>query len=391
MTPDELEAFLQNYIVTLMLFNDFPCDSPITSEIVSLTKSNLDAANYIADLIMNHIGTWKYHRDAFNIRVTDNLLNYMSANRDLIVTMPDPDVKINWPVSILKNTSCALYNNDNHAKNTSCNPFYNNANSKSKVRTTTEINPTTGGPMLEWQKAEFKLLSHENVTKHANDSNFYDVNSESAFNRMNSIKSGCSSDFFRVTGGGVQSQKERYLNQMQDNLLPATDLLIVAIGAWYKPLFIHRFQNDIDYNKSYSLSIDEMNSTQHTTREYVLKNINPQAKFIWRLQPHAGNLDEIKYFNESLLDGTMTHDNGSAWSDTSRLASWVTPYNRVISSVASQYNDSVVDWFTLSMQYITHFNSLGVSTHADSLHWCPASLPRGGNLLLQDAVREAYL
>jgi hypothetical protein len=182
----------------------------------------------------------------------------------------------------------------------------------------------------------------------------------------------------------------KHSNHCKDHLLPRTDLLIVAIGAWYKPLFIHRFQPEMTWEESYRLSIEELNSTLHTTREYVLRSVNPYAKFIWRLQPHVGNLDEIKYFNESRLDHTMTHDNGSAWSDTSRLASWVVPYNKVISSVASTYGDPVVDWFTLSMAYIEHFNKLGVATHADSLHWCAAGLPRAANLLLQDAVCDAY-
>ena len=69
---------------------------------------------------------------------------------------------------------------------------------------------------------------------------------------------------------------------------------------------------------------------------------------------------------------------------------WVVQYNAILTEVAKEYGDVLLDWNTLSHKYVDHFNfaETGLYTHSDAMHYCAGGLPRVASLLLQDILVE---
>eukprot|EP01034_Spumella_vulgaris_P027253 gene27253-33945_t len=76
------------------------------------------------------------------------------------------------------------------------------------------------------------------------------------------------------------------------------------------------------------------------------------------------------------------------WTNTSTLASWVGEYNAITEQIATEWHDSLLDWFTLSMDYIEFSLRHDWLAHTDAIHWCAEGLPRGANILLQDLLYD---
>ena len=119
-----------------------------------------------------------------------------------------------------------------------------------------------------------------------------------------------------------------------------------------------------------------------------LKEMNPKAKVMWLNIAHVGRIDEFnamgmndpnlccpgrKYLNR---DCCYPYKDGMLWSNISLCAEWVHRFNRIIDVVSSQHGDPLIDWHSLSLQFIKYFTPLRVQTHQDSMHWCSGSLNR---------------
>jgi hypothetical protein len=106
-----------------------------------------------------------------------------------------------------------------------------------------------------------------------------------------------------------------------------SDILFIAIGAHFKPLF--RKQNTSDYYESLSNMTKLMKTHSLAFRKLLLK-VNPKCKVIWREFPHTGNHDELMFLAKSngTLYNSKNHLKGELWSHVHSQSPWVTPYNR---------------------------------------------------------------
>lgn len=161
------------------------------------------------------------------------------------------------------------------------------------------------------------------------------------------------------------------------------DILVVAVGAWFKPYFQFAHRN-LSYSENLSYYKEALRKKVRAMR-ITIQHRYAGMHVVWRLHPHAGNIDEAN----RLSSGTVaSHHDGLHWSNTSLEAHWVSEYNQMFRELAYDFKDSLLDWHRLSWLYIDHFSARGVPTHRDSLHWCAEGLPRGGNLLLYNLLEE---
>lgn len=169
----------------------------------------------------------------------------------------------------------------------------------------------------------------------------------------------------------------------------SSDIIVLGVGVWWKPLHTPVFYPD-NYYKDMEAKLPAYNQTLHALRG-VLSSLAPQASVIWRLNAHAGLMDEIPSLrnitnNTGAYDPKIFfHKHGMVWSDPALGALWPMLYNQQLIDVAKQYrHDLILDLWQVSMVYLRHFVSTPERTEvmADSLHACPGTIPRGGIFLL---------
>ena len=173
-----------------------------------------------------------------------------------------------------------------------------------------------------------------------------------------------------------------------------SDFIIIANSAWYRPA-----GTDLDtYYRSLFRRERKLAVDYYKIRKKLMQ-INPQATVIWRTMPHVGPIDQYtaRGFNNPavccpdklLPDCCFPHRSGQIWSNISMTAEWVLRYNEIIYSLRQNFNDEIIDWYKLSIKYISYFNERQISSHSDSMHWCDGGLPRAANLLLQQCIFRA--
>jgi hypothetical protein len=171
-----------------------------------------------------------------------------------------------------------------------------------------------------------------------------------------------------------------------------SDIIVISTGTWYRPAAL----SYVEYERIVFLKERKLESHLSDAR-IAIAEINPRAKIIWRNIPHAGRIDEYnargmnnpksccRQLDIDSRDCCYPHIDGLLWSNESMNADWVLKYNKIIENVGSIFNDPVIDWFSLSIQYIREFYP--DQTHYNSIHWCAGSLGVGANVLLQDAIQ----
>ena len=180
------------------------------------------------------------------------------------------------------------------------------------------------------------------------------------------------------------------------NQLINSDFIVLAYGAWYKPFYTSPYKSDkLTYGENQVIGLREFNTSLYSSREAILMD-NPHARLIYRTHPHIGNIDEVKWnrchFNRTLCNPKMKsdipdHRDGRAWSYPHLSANWTIAQNKVLRQFVHHSPDAILlDWYHLSLTSFDYFNSLGVQTHSDSLHYCSEGLPRLASLLLQLAL-----
>ena len=119
-----------------------------------------------------------------------------------------------------------------------------------------------------------------------------------------------------------------------------------------------------------------------------LRTMNPRAKIMWLNTAHVGRIDEFNAMgmNDPQLccphrramnrDCCYPYKNGWLWSNVSMCAEWVHRFNRILDVVSSVNKDPLIDWYSLSLQFIQYFSPHRVATHQDSMHWCSGGLNR---------------
>lgn len=189
-----------------------------------------------------------------------------------------------------------------------------------------------------------------------------------------------------------------------DTLLSHGDYAFVFTGAWYKPPAVQ--------GSNLTQALEQMdqrfNKMMHQARAYLIQ-LNPTYRFFWRLSPHTGPIDEFTMNNVTF--SFPHHEDGGLWDDYP-TGQWPLVINNRLRSIAAQYNDTVLDYFTLSLKAIEHLHSLRhassvlstpetgtllasgscftpscVHLHADSLHFCAGGILRAANLILQESLR----
>lgn len=176
------------------------------------------------------------------------------------------------------------------------------------------------------------------------------------------------------------------------------DYVLLATGPWFKPrgeeLFEYR-EHMLRREKLLSISV-------HLARRNLAEK-NPTVKVMWMNIAHVGRIDEYnamgmndpkKCCPEKTVmnkDCCYQYKSGMLWSNLSMCVEWVHRFNRIIDSVSVAFKDPLIDWFSLSLQYISYFTPRNVPTHQDAMHWCSGGLNRGTNLLIQDAVQSLQI
>lgn len=167
----------------------------------------------------------------------------------------------------------------------------------------------------------------------------------------------------------------------------SNDILVFGIGAHFKPKHMDSHRTDhVSYNQSYALSQEALKTISAQSRK-IVADMNPNVKVIWRLQSHVGIIDELNYLHNI----SAKHGDPERWSNASECAHWVPVYNDIIIKQALVNNDPVIDWYKLSKLYMHYFyHGKGIPIHIDSMHYYADGVPRGGALLLQDAVYDLF-
>ena len=191
--------------------------------------------------------------------------------------------------------------------------------------------------------------------------------------------------------------------------------LLLTSTAWVE-VSIHLFWKEVVYVSNLLLYCtcipqrtgytyrSELDIAASTFRSYLqnmtafMHTLNPHAKFVWRLLPHTGNVDEMVYnasTREEKSAASKLHFDGSFWNDVSHETPWVSIFNEIIVENAKLWNDSYLDWHTMSVLALNYYRSTPVNGkiingHIDSQHFCSGGVARHTNILLQTLLLQLF-
>ena len=220
------------------------------------------------------------------------------------------------------------------------------------------------------------------------------------------------------------------------------DILLITIGAWYKPGFQHSPRNLTAATERYDFAVHTLRAAITKQQQHRKKQQQPQPlsentdttsassllpcqslRVLWQLNAHMGPIDDDRYKH------LAKHNDGAFWDQFPIEAEWVPIFNTVLRKVSREHSDTVLDTYTISKQLLRHkkdavladhwsknhqsfsvFNAggaasegnisssssssspLSISTslkvHADSLHYCQGGVFRAVALLLQKLLRH---
>lgn len=152
-----------------------------------------------------------------------------------------------------------------------------------------------------------------------------------------------------------------------DDELRRSDVVVVGIGAWFKPWFYPKL-NAGDYYDDMRLKRQMLNSSMWRMRETFRREM-PHARIIWRLNAHVGNIDEMPTLErihnrrfDTSTRGPFRHSNGVLWSNVSLGGVWPMYYNELYAPIAEHFGDSVLDYWHISVRYLQWIDQLVAST-----------------------------
>jgi hypothetical protein len=193
-------------------------------------------------------------------------------------------------------------------------------------------------------------------------------------------------------------------------MMDSVDYMILGFAAWYKPFFAINPNHEKDFYRNLFLSYAHYQRELVKIRERIAQypsssRRNPRPiRVIWRLSPHASNIDELTFLHGANLSSNYNHHNGLLWSQnfTQYSAGWAGLYNHVQRNISHSYNDLILDWHSLSLSYMEKFKEVYYDNedsnnkfrkdrpiHADSLHYCMETVPTAANFLLLELLRKA--
>lgn len=169
--------------------------------------------------------------------------------------------------------------------------------------------------------------------------------------------------------------------------LQSSDIVVISVGAWFKPFLLHR--HAVDYVTDMRHMGSSLRSILHRTRAY-LNQINPKMKVIWVLGPHSGKIEELNCKGKNCQAFQYSHSeihlHELLWNDIMYGSIWRSYYNRIIREVALFNDDLILDVYSLSLLYLEFFRKKQYSVHKDSLHYCYGGLFHGVPTLLQQML-----
>lgn len=195
--------------------------------------------------------------------------------------------------------------------------------------------------------------------------------------------------FYSKTNTTVRMCCDPFLENHELCNIPAVDVLVVAVGHWFKPFF--RSQPNMSFYEHLADQKHALNASAHVYRDWVTAHA-PHVRVIWRLIAHVGMFDEWDFFPQYFPTHEEGHryNDGVFWSNKTLEATWVREYNEVLRGMAEEYCDVLLDAYEMSHKYLDHFTPQGVRQHVDGMHNCPGGQPRGEVWLLQQLMTLNY-
>lgn len=165
---------------------------------------------------------------------------------------------------------------------------------------------------------------------------------------------------------------DRLLNATQpteetewDQHLFNCDVVVIGIGAWHKPLFPPNISTNYYVDMQGKLGV--LNHTLWSVREFLMKR-NPNARVVWRVNPHASFVDEVPHISQSLglsLDSTYRFNRiWHTWGRFANGAVWPMYYNTLYPEVARYYRDVILDYWDVSLRFLEYAGRLEVMSDA---------------------------
>jgi hypothetical protein len=145
----------------------------------------------------------------------------------------------------------------------------------------------------------------------------------------------CLKDALFDTAGKVKRGREW---RQQSKLHGPTDYLLIAAGAWYKPMSIPKFT----YTKELAMRLRSQYIDDICRLRRLIDMYRPKGtRIIWRLSTHAGPIDELNSagYPRRSFPG---HEEMKAWDDPDSNALWVPIYNDVLRTLADMHGDLVL-------------------------------------------------
>ena len=155
--------------------------------------------------------------------------------------------------------------------------------------------------------------------------------------------------------------------------LTHTDVLLIAVGAWYKPGFLDR-RNPPNLTKATEFFDSAMRTFRHSLTHTLTHDGTTTQRVIWQLCTHMGPSDDERYKSLAL------HTNGSFWDTFPHEAEWVSFFNQRIRQVSAEYGDSVLDLYTVSKQLLHHASALRNNKKFASARGAASSGGKGGSV-----------
>ena len=139
---------------------------------------------------------------------------------------------------------------------------------------------------------------------------------------------------------------------------PQPGYLMVGVGAWFKPDPVS--PETPNYETRMKASAVKMAEDAKAFRKFIATLLAPTVPVMWRLQPHVANRDELVAAaagNATRLAAIPDHTDNFRWNGIpeDQDALWPTYFNTVVRAVAAAHSDLVLDYYTLSRNYLRYF------------------------------------
>jgi len=178
-------------------------------------------------------------------------------------------------------------------------------------------------------------------------------------------------------------------------MLDHSDYVILGFALWWQP----GGEKKVDYEKSadhFRVSFEEdMRQSRLNIEQYLQltadhNRIDGEGPTIfWKLSSHVGDKEERKAYQK--LPFYAFQDTVWSVDYAQNEASWIKGYNNILRSIASKYQDQIIDHYMISQLFLQAMIDLKVThwVHSDFMHYVINGLPSAMALVIFDALVAA--